>query len=252
VPGIRYAYGLDTVLLARLAAGLLAAAMIAIGFASSRAERCIGSDAEGFWTAHRSITGWSLGMSISASMLSVWWSLVYGVELLYRWGPGGAWLLAIPWLAVLGLFAMLAPRLRRFAAFSQGELFGKLCGNGVRRLTVAVLVAVLPTWCGAEIAAAGDVLAPLVAVSPRFTMAAIAVLVASYAWTGGSRSVVATDVARFPLIVGFLVIVGVRAGTSLGPATCVGSTSSPRRRWVVEVHSDARGANGAQIGSTDS
>lgn len=208
---------MDTALLARLAAILLAAVMVAIGFASWRAERRIGTDAEGFWTAHHSITGWSLGMSISASMLSVSWSLVYGVELLYRWGPGGAWLLAIPWLSVLGLFALLAPRLRRFAAFSQGELFGKLYGNGLRWLTVAVLVAVFLTWCGAEIAAAGDLLAPLLAVSPRFTMAAIALLVASYAWTGGFRSVVATDVAQFALIVGFLLIVGARAGSGLGP-----------------------------------
>jgi Na+/proline symporter len=208
---------MDTALLARLAAIALAAVMVAIGYASWRAERRIGTDAEGFWTAHRSITGWSLGMSISASMLSVSWSLVYGVELLYRWGPGGAWLLAIPWLSVLGLFALLAARLRRFAAFSQGELFGKLYGNWVRWVTVAVLVAVFLTWCGAEIAAAGDLLAPLLAVSPRFAMAAIAVLVASYAWTGGFRSVVATDVAQFVLIVGFLLVVGARAGTSLGP-----------------------------------
>jgi Na+/proline symporter len=207
---------MQTALLARLAAVALAAVMVAIGYASWRAERRIGSDAEGFWTAHRSITGWSLGMSISASMLSVSWSLVYGVELLYRWGPGGAWLLAIPWLVVLGLFALLAPRLRRFAAFSQGELFGKLYGNGLRRLTVAVLVAVFLTWCGAEIAAAGELLAPLLAVSPRFAMAAIAVLVASYAWTGGFRSVVATDVAQFALIVGFLLVVGARAEAGMG------------------------------------
>jgi Na+/proline symporter len=207
---------MDTVWLARAAAVLLSAVMIAIGIASWRAERRLGTDTEGFWTAHRSITGWSLGMSISASMLSVSWSLVYGVELLYRWGPGGAWLLAIPWLAVLGLFAILAPRLRRFAAFSQGELFGALYGDRVRWLTVAVLVAVFLTWCGAEIAAAGDLVAPLLLVSPRFAMAAIAILVASYSWTGGFRSVVATDVAQFVLIVGFLLVVGERAGRGLG------------------------------------
>jgi len=207
---------MGTVLAARLAAAAFAAVMIAIGVLSWRAERRLGRDAEGFWTAHRSITGWSLGMSLSASMLSVSWSLVFGVELLYRWGPGGAWLLAIPWLAVLGLFALLAPRLRRFAAFSQGELFGKLYGDGLRWPTVVVLVAVFLVWCGAEIAAAGDLLAPLLAVSPRFAMAAIAVLVASYAWTGGFRSVVATDVAQFALIVCFLLIVGGRAGTGMG------------------------------------
>jgi Na+/proline symporter len=208
---------MGTALAARLAAAVFAAVMVAIGVLSWRAERRLGRDAEGFWTAHRSITGWSLGMSLSASMLSVSWSLVYGVELLYRWGPGGAWLLAIPWLAVLGLFAILAPRLRRFKAFSQGELFGSLYGNGLRWLTVAVLVAVFLTWCGAEIAAAGDLLAPLLAISPRLGMAAIALLVASYAWTGGFRSVIATDVAQFVLIVGFLLVVGARAGSGLGP-----------------------------------
>jgi Na+/proline symporter len=59
-------------------------------------------------------------------------------------------------------------------------------------------------------------LGPLLVVPPRVAMAAIAVLVASYAWTGGFRSVVATDVAQFALIVGFLVIVGARAGTGTG------------------------------------
>lgn len=212
---------MGTTLAARIAAVAFAAVMVAIGVLSWRAERRLGRDAEGFWTAHRSITGWSLGMSLSASMLSVSWSLVFGVELLYRWGPGGAWLLAIPWLVVLGLFALLAPRLRRFAAFSQGELFGKLYGHGLRWLTVIVLVAVFLTWCGAEIAAAGELLAPLLALSPHVTMMAIAVLVASYAWTGGFRSVVATDVAQFALIVGFLLVVGARAGASLGPGWTV-------------------------------
>ena len=207
---------MSTALAARLAAAGFAAVMVAIGVLSWRAERRLGRDAEGFWTAHRSITGWSLGMSLSASMLSVSWSLVYGVELLYRWGPGGAWLLAIPWLLVLGLFVLLAPRLRRFPAFSQGELFGRLYGEGLRWLTVLVLVSVFLVWCGAEIAAAGELLAPLLVVSPRLAMAAIALLVASYAWTGGFRSVVATDVAQFALIVAFLLIVGARAAGGVG------------------------------------
>ncbi len=64
-------------------------------------------------------------------------------------------LLAVPWLAVLALFAILAPRLRSFAAFSQGELFAALYGRAMRWATVAVLVAVFSAWCGAEISAAG-------------------------------------------------------------------------------------------------
>gem|GEM_PF-6424018 len=132
----------------------MAAAMLAIGVLSWWRERRLGGGAEGYWTAHRSLLGWSLGMSLSASMLSVSWSLVYGTELLYRWGPGGLWLLAVPWLLVLALFGALAPRLRRFAAFSQGGLFGSLCGRSMRWLSGGVLVAVFTAWCGAGIAAA--------------------------------------------------------------------------------------------------
>ena len=233
---------MDLHLVARLAATGFALVMIAVGLAAWRAERRRGGDTEGFWTAHRSLAGWALGLSISASMLSVSWSLVYGVELFYRWGPGGAWLLAVPWLVVLGLFAVFSPRLRRFDAFSQGELFGALYGPGVRHLTVVVLSVVFLLWCGAEIAAAGDLLAPLLALSPQTIMTAIALLVAAYTWTGGFRSVVATDVVQFVIIAGFLTIVGGRAwhgagGTlrtwtgvagPFGPGTSFPFTSSPR------------------------
>ena len=208
---------MSSVIVARLAAAAMAVAMLAIGIGSWWRERRLGGDAEGFWTAHRSLSGWSLGMSLSASMLSVSWSLVYGVELLYRWGPGGLWLLAVPWLAVLALFALLAPRLRRFPAFSQGELFGTLFGPTMRWLTVAVLVAVFSAWCGAEIAAAGELIAPLLETTPRVAMAAIAVLVAAYSWAGGFRSVVATDVAQFFIVVAFLGIVAARALPQAAP-----------------------------------
>jgi len=223
------------VALARLGAAAMAAAMLAIGIASWWRERRLGGDAEGFWTAHRSLSGWSLGMSLSASMLSVSWSLVYGTELLYRWGPGGAWLLAVPWLAVLALFALLAPRLRHFAAFSQGELFGALFGRGMRWLTVAVLVAVFTAWCGAEIAAAGELIAPLVATTPRAAMAAIALLVASYTWAGGFRSVVATDVAQFFIVVGFLAVVGARAVPLAAPHASAWLAVPPPAAAVVAI-----------------
>ena len=147
----------------------MAVAMLAIGIGSWWRERRLGGDAEGFWTAHRSLSGWSLGMSLSASMLSVSWSLVYGVELLYRWGPGGLWLLAVPWLAVLALFALLAPRLRRFPAFSQGELFGALFGPTMRWLTVSVPCMTITHHLGTE---PGVLLSPAASKPARFSSAA--------------------------------------------------------------------------------
>lgn len=183
-----------------------AAGMLALGLAAHRAERRHGPDAEGFWTAHRSLTGWSLGMSLSASMLSVSWSLVYGVELFYRYGWGGLWLLGIPWLLVLLLFATFAPRFRAFAAFSQGELFGKVYGQGTQLLAVLVISLVFLAWCGAEIAATAQALAPALAIPPAWAMAGLALLVASYTWAGGFRAVVLTDVAQFFLIAAFFLL----------------------------------------------
>lgn len=206
-------------LLPWLFGGFFVFAMLALGLWASLVERRFGADSEGFWTAHRSLSGWSLGMSLSASMLSVSWSLVYGVELLYRYGWGGLWLLAIPWLVTLGLFFLLAPRLRDFGAFSQGELFGRVYGRGVQLLTALILSLVFLAWCGAEIAAAGQLLAPTLAASAPLVMAGIAFLVAAYSWAGGFRAVVLTDVAQFAIIASFLLFLSWRvwpSGQALG------------------------------------
>ena len=187
-------------LFAWLVIGVFALLMLGLGLVAHLMEARAGRDAEGFWTAHFSLSGWSLGMSLSASMLSVSWSLVYGVELFYRYGWGGVWLLGVPWLCVLALFFWFAPRLRSFGAFSQGELFGKVYGRKMQLLTALVLSAVFLAWCGAEIAAAGAMLAPTLGVSPQTVMVLLALVVASYSWAGGFRAVVLTDVAQFLLI----------------------------------------------------
>lgn len=200
--------------------------MIALGAIAYLLESRRGSDLEGFWTAHRSLSGWSLGMSLCASMLSVSWSLVYGVELFYRYGWGGAWLLGIPWLLVLALFFLLAPRFRSFGAFSQGELFGKVYGPQIQALTVFVLSLVFLTWCGAEIAAGAQVLAPTLKLPAPWLMVGIALVVASYSWAGGFRAVVLTDVTQFLLILGFFLYLGKK--TLVYPATFAPLSSAPK------------------------
>ncbi len=213
---------------------LLVLGMLAIGLWAGVVERRLGTDTEGFWTAHRSLSGASLGMSLSASMLSVSWSLVYGVELLYRYGWGGLWLLAVPWLVTLGLFFFLAPRLRSFGAFSQGELFGRLYGRDVQLLTVLVLSLVFLAWCGAEIAAAGQLLAPTLRMPAPWVMTAVALLVAMYSFAGGFRAVVATDVAQFALIAFFLLFLGFRAAR-LGHGWAPLAQAAPPSTWLVAV-----------------
>lgn len=220
-------------LLAWVGGALLAAGMLALGLWAGIVERQHGKDSEGFWTAHRSLSGWSLGMSLSASMLSVSWSLVYGVELLYRYGWGGLWLLAVPWLMTLGLFYLLAPRLRALGAFSQGELFGQVYGRDLQLLTVLVLSVVFLAWCGAEIAAAGQLLAPTLKAPAPLVMAGLALLVAAYSWAGGFRAVVLTDVAQFLLIALFLAFLAGKAWDQT-PFAPLSQGSAPSF-WLVTV-----------------
>jgi Na+/proline symporter len=208
-------------LFAWLVIGAFAALMLGLGLVAHLLEVRAGRDAEGFWTAHFSLSGWSLGMSLSASMLSVSWSLVYGVELFYRYGWGGVWLLGVPWLCVLALFFWLAPRLRSFGAFSQGELFGKVYGTQLQLITAVVLSAVFLAWCGAEIAAASAMLAPTLGVLPQTVMLLLALVVASYSWAGGFRAVVLTDVAQFLLIVLFFAYLGGKAFLGSVPFTAL-------------------------------
>ena len=72
-----------------------------------------------FWTGGGKISGTSLGLSISATMMSISWSVVYGSQLFYDYGFGGLWLLGIPWLITISVFWRLAPWMRRQKIFSQ-------------------------------------------------------------------------------------------------------------------------------------
>jgi len=80
--------------------------VISIGFYVWKKERISGhaSDNQSYWAASKNLSGWSVGLSISASMMSISWSCVYGVQLFYWYGVGAAWLLIIPWLITMAGF----------------------------------------------------------------------------------------------------------------------------------------------------
>ncbi len=212
--------------------------VIAIGFRVFFREKRSGleSDNSEFWTASRSLSGWAIGLSISASMMSISWSGMYGVQLFYWYGVGGMWLLIVPWLVNMALFYWLAPRFRQLNVFSQPELMHKRYGNSARLIIAATLLFVFIAWGGAEVYAAGQIIAPFLGITPQTTYLLIALVVAAYSYTGGFAAVVSTDKIQFALVAVFMtVIAGLAWGQTDWNMETLQSLSPPKQEagmWI--------------------
>jgi len=185
---------------------LYAVVVITIGFKQYQLEKkaCKTTDNEEYWTAGYNLSGWAVGFSISASMMSVSWSGMYGVQLFYWYGPGGMWLLIVPWLLTMALFYFFAPRFRTLKIFSQPELMHRHFGTSSRLVMAFTLLFVFIAWGGAEIYAAGKIIAPFLDISPPTAFFLIACVVALYSYSGGFAAVVATDKIQFFLVAFFM------------------------------------------------
>lgn len=176
----------------------------------ARAEKQLSSNE--FWDAKKSLSASSVGLSISASMMSISWSCVYGVQLCYWYGLGAAWLLVIPWLMAMAGFYLLAPRFRRLRAFSQPEMVGQRFGTRARQFLAVPLAIVFLIWCGAEMYAAAIILAPLLGTTKFFMLALIATVVSTYSYLGGFAAVVSTDKFQYFLAAFFIATMAIFGG----------------------------------------
>jgi len=165
------------------------------------------TDTQRYWASNKKMSGFLIGLSISASMMSISWSCVYGVQLFYWYGTGAAWLLAIPWLITMCGFFLFAPLFRKLQAFSQPELIAKRFGKNLRQLIAIPLIFVFIVWGGAEIYAAGITIAPFLKISPQATMFLIALVIALYTYTGGFQAVVSTDRIQFGFVAIFVIVI---------------------------------------------
>ncbi len=180
-----------------------------------------------YWSADRSLPGWATGLSISASMMSVSWSCVYGVQLFYWYGIGAMWLLIIPWLVTMAGFYVFAPRFRRMNTFSQPELLEKRFGRSARTLLAPALIVVFIAWTGAEIYAAGNIIAPFLGIEPKTALLLISLVVAAYSFTGGFAAVVSTDRIQFALVALFVTIMALTAAQNNEGALLSTSVTPP-------------------------
>ena len=188
-------------------AGFLAYSLVVIwvgwrGYQKSKHRREPDSN---FWTAGKSLNGWSAGLSISASFMSISWSCVYNIQLYYWYGLSALWLLAIPWLlAMIGYF-LLIKYFRKLPAFSQPEMLAQRFGERVRAFIALPLAFVFLVWGGAEIYAAAQVLSPIFGVSYHVIILLIALVVAIYSSLGGFEADVATDKVQYALVAFFII-----------------------------------------------
>ena len=174
------------------------------------------SDTQQYWASNKKMSGFLIGLSISASMMSISWSCVYGVQLFYWYGSGAAWLLVIPWLITMCGFFLFAPLFRKLQAFSQPELIAKRFGKNLRQVIAIPLIFVFIVWGGAEIYAAGITIAPFLKISPEATMFLIALIIALYTYTGGFQAVVSTDRIQFGFVAIFVIVIAYIGLKTLG------------------------------------
>ncbi len=175
-----------------------------IGWRNWRKRAAYSGDNDIFWSAGKKLSAWSVGFSISAGMMSISWSCVYGVQLFYWYGPGAVWLLIIPWLTILFLLFFLSPLFRKNRVFSQPALLAQKFGRRSRVFLAPVLFVVFLIWGGAEIFAAGQILAAFLDMPQEAVYVIISLVVAAYSFAGGFSAVISTDKLQFFLVALFI------------------------------------------------
>jgi len=91
----------------------------------------------------------------------------------------------------------------------------KRFGEKTRQLLAPALIVVFITWTGAEIYAAGNIIAPFLGIPLFWTLLFITIVVAIYSYSGGFEAVVSTDKIQFLLVAVFLSTLAVIAFKAL-------------------------------------
>ncbi len=206
-----------------------------IGWRGFRRTAAVQEENIDYWAAGRSLSGTAAGLSISASFMSVSWSIVYAVQLFYWYGLAGLWLVPLPWLLTMVGFYVLVPVFRRLPSFSQPEMIAHRFSNRARAFLAVPLAFVFLVWGGAEIYAAAHILAPLLEAPFVLILLLIALVVAAYSWLGGFSAVVATDKVQFLLVAVFIAIIAGIAVVASGGSSFFSSVASIQRPAYVDA-----------------
>ena len=165
----------------------------------------------GYWDASRSLSATSVGLSMSASFMSVSWTLVYATELYIQFGWHASWLITVPWTLELWGIYLIVRKVHTLPRFSPAEMVAATLGKHAMRLVAGCIALVFIAWGGAELWIAASLLAPKLGISAQFLTLLLSLIVLSYAIRGGFGAVVATDRVQFALVLLMGVIFAVLA-----------------------------------------
>lgn len=165
------------------------------------------SDKNEFWTEGRNISGVKAGISLSATFMSISWSVVYGIEVFLKDGLAGFFILSLPWLIVLIIFFYFAPKLRNISVFSQPELIKEKFGETAGKFAAIPILLVFIIWGGAELDVAASLLASTTNLSQPLILTIIFLTISTYMSLSGTNAVILTDVIQYILVALFFVII---------------------------------------------
>ena len=170
---------------------------------------------ESFWTDNRQVSGLRAGLSLSATFMSISWSVAYGIEVFLNYGFGGFFVLSLPWLIVLAIFFIYAPKLRDIPVFSQPELIRRRFGERAATFSAIPILIVFIIWGGAELAVASKIIGKATDMPFLIVLFFSVLVIAIYMSLSGVEAVIVTDVIQYSLIAVFFVIL-VIAGNNSG------------------------------------
>lgn len=212
---------MDSYHLFLLLLGLYIAALISIGFRSSREQRSVTD----FWLAGREIGAANIGLSAAASWLTAS-ALLLATGLFLFIGVGSVWIWVFPNVAGLLIIAIIAKRVKNIPAMTQPELLEIRYHPHVRAPVAFAIAITMVLFAVTDFIGFKLVLATFFGVSPLYAVLIMAVAVSIYVSLGGFRAVVWTDAVQFVFLAGVAVAVALLAtraslegGTTLAEAS---------------------------------
>jgi len=173
------------------------ALVVAAGLAFSRKTKSL----EDFFLASRDLPGGLIFLALTSSWFGAT-SLLVSTDRAMANGVSAFWIMGLPAVGtVLVLALVIARPLRRFEIMSLPDLVELRYGRLVRHMAAALIILYMIMLAASQLVAIGQFLKTFLGLPYLWSLAAGAAVVLAYSAFGGLRSVVFTDIVKFPLLV---------------------------------------------------
>jgi len=177
-------------------AGYIALVLTA-GLAFARKTKSL----EDFFLASRDLPGGLVFLALTSSWFGAT-SLLVSTDRALADGVSASWIMGVPAVGTVLILAFFIARpLRRFEIMSLPDLVELRYGRLVRHMAAALIILYMIMLAASQLVALGQFLKTFLGLSYFGSLAAGAAVVLAYSAFGGLRSVVFTDVVKFPLLV---------------------------------------------------